>query len=311
MAVIKRSTKGAPLTHAEMDGNWDELIALALNAATKSGTTLSDTLTVNTDALVVRPGKNVSIGTTADYIYTVAGRALNISAAAGAVRLALRGATTADYTAIDFGGGAQRNAVIQATDTGNLTFLTNASAGTPSVTERARITGLGNVLVGSTVENTTDGNAKIQTANGIYLGNSANAAAKVLDWYEEGTFTPVAIGTTTAGTGTYTTQLGRYTRIGNRVFYTLTIGWSAHTGAGNLLIGGLPFTSHATGNNAPAGAVLADGLAVGTSKQLSTYVGSNSNQCRVNAIDLAGGALAGIPIDSTVSSMVISGHYEV
>lgn len=28
MPIIKRSTKGAPLTHAEMDGNWDELAKL-------------------------------------------------------------------------------------------------------------------------------------------------------------------------------------------------------------------------------------------------------------------------------------------
>lgn len=58
MAVIKRSIKGAPLTHAEMDGNMDEILL----RATKSGTVLSDTLTVNTDALVVNSGKRVLVG---------------------------------------------------------------------------------------------------------------------------------------------------------------------------------------------------------------------------------------------------------
>lgn len=62
MPIIKRSTKGAPLTHAEMDGNWDEI----LQRATKSDTVLTSTLTVNTNALVVNSNKRVLIGTTTD-----------------------------------------------------------------------------------------------------------------------------------------------------------------------------------------------------------------------------------------------------
>ena len=47
---------------------------------------------------------------------------------------------------------------------------------------------------------------------------SASSDANTLDDYEEGTFTPLALGSTTGGTASYTVQIGRYTKIGNRVF---------------------------------------------------------------------------------------------
>ncbi len=81
MAVTKRSTKGAALTHAEMDANWDELMGLLTRLGTyiasqtpganqipvvkaDSSLALPGALTVNTDALVVASSKNVGIGTT-------------------------------------------------------------------------------------------------------------------------------------------------------------------------------------------------------------------------------------------------------
>jgi hypothetical protein len=76
---------------------------------------------------------------------------------------------------------------------------------------------------------------------------SASSDANTLDDYEEGTFSPLIIGTTTAGTGTYTTQLGFYTKIGNVVYIQVFLVWSAHTGTGSIYFGGLPFTSKAVG----------------------------------------------------------------
>jgi hypothetical protein len=70
---------------------------------------------------------------------------------------------------------------------------------------------------------------------------SASSDANTLDDYEEGTFTPTAVGSTTAGTGTYGTQTGVYTKIGRFVHAYIGIDWSAHTGTGNLRISGLPF----------------------------------------------------------------------
>ena len=72
---------------------------------------------------------------------------------------------------------------------------------------------------------------------------SASSDANTLDDYEEGTFTPSAVGSTTAGTGTYSTRTGVYTKIGRFVHVSIAIDWSAHTGTGNLRISGLPFSA--------------------------------------------------------------------
>lgn len=59
--------------------------------------------------------------------------------------------------------------------------------------------------------------------SGIYLGNTANAAANVLDWYEEGTWTPTILINSSAVGIAYSIQTGFYTRIGNLVFCTFSI----------------------------------------------------------------------------------------
>jgi len=86
-------------------------------------------------------------------------------------------------------------------------------------------------------------------SKGIYLGVTTATASNLLDDYEEGTWTPVCVGTTTAGTvtmnGSYTR--GRYTKIGNTVYIHCTVVWSSLTGTGNLEITGLPFTSRNIG----------------------------------------------------------------
>lgn len=63
-----------------------------------------------------------------------------------------------------------------------------------------------------------------------------------------GVFTPTVLGSTIAGVGTYTTQQGNYTRIGDRLFFNLRLKWTATTGTGNLRVGGLPFPSNAGAN---------------------------------------------------------------
>jgi hypothetical protein len=78
---------------------------------------------------------------------------------------------------------------------------------------------------------------------------SASSDANTLDDYEEGTWTPTVLGSTTAGTTTYTTQVGTYTKVGNMVYCQGLIIWTAGTGTGNLRFGGLPFTSINASNN--------------------------------------------------------------
>lgn len=63
-------------------------------------------------------------------------------------------------------------------------------------------------------------------------------------------FTPTITGSTGNPTPTYVTQLGRYTRDGNLIFFNINLIVSALTGGtGNFQINGLPFTSNSTANN--------------------------------------------------------------
>lgn len=72
--------------------------------------------------------------------------------------------------------------------------------------------------------------------------NPGGMTSEVLDDYEEGTFTPTVIGTTTAGTATYANQLGKYTKVGRLVTVEIYLNWNTGTGTGTLAFGGLPFT---------------------------------------------------------------------
>jgi hypothetical protein len=81
---------------------------------------------------------------------------------------------------------------------------------------------------------------------------NASANANTLDDYEEGTFTPRIDGTTTAGTGTYTTQVGTYTKVGNLVKVVMQIVTTGHTGTGNMIVEGLPFLSANVASATPA-----------------------------------------------------------
>lgn len=79
------------------------------------------------------------------------------------------------------------------------------------------------------------------------MSNARTLAGLVPDGldYEEGTFTPVYSGSSTAGTYSYSFQNGWYTKIGNIVhviiaLYDIT---DSTEGSGNVKIEGLPFSS--------------------------------------------------------------------
>lgn len=145
---------------------------------------------------------------------------------------------------------------------------------------------------------------------GAKFGNVARSNAETLDWYEEGTFTPVIEGDTTAGVGTYIQQVGRYTRIGNRVFISIFIDWSAHTGTGTLFIAGLPFvaTSATDVYNFLSG--YTSTLVYAASRD-NFIMRVDSGTSRVKAIAYTDNNFAvASPID-TAARLVVSGSYEV
>ena len=81
-------------------------------------------------------------------------------------------------------------------------------------------------------------------SGGIYLGGTG--AANKLDDYEEGTFTPTLFfGGVISSGATYGNAVGTYTKIGNRVTYSLYLLISNKgTTTGQFMVGGFPFNAH-------------------------------------------------------------------
>ena len=169
------------------------------------------------------------------------------------------------------------------------------------------------------VANLTAG--RTQTSNGIVQGTAATGynftantpasgmTSQLLNWYEEGTWTPTIIGTTTAGTGTYSAQLGRYTRIGRIVYIQLQLIWTAHTGTGNMKVAGLPFTSNASIPSQMS-------IAAYNMSLTALYFPIARQEVSTTQINLlqspvGGGAWAGIPMDTNVDALEVSGSYTV
>ena len=143
-------------------------------------------------------------------------------------------------------------------------------------------------------------------SGGAYLGGTGSA--NKLDDYEEGTFTPFIYGTT-AGTGTYTLQSGKYTKVGNLVHVQITIGYSAHTGSGNIQIGGLPFAAVSTiAGQSGLSIHYNNGLAHTAGTTVGIYI-AQSSTIGVFTESNASGALAGVAFDTAVHELILSGTY--
>ena len=113
--------------------------------------------------------------------------------------------------------------------------------------------------------------------NGIAFANTV-LPQNTLDDYEEGTWTPALIGTTTNPTLTYTARSGLYTKIGNLVqirgFMLVSI---TVAGVGSLQLSGLPFTSANTTET--PGSVGYNSCFTATGAPLVFAVGQNATVC--------------------------------
>jgi hypothetical protein len=92
----------------------------------------------------------------------------------------------------------------------------------------------------------TDGNVTLASGHGLDFasasGDSSGMAAEVFNDYEEGSFTPTFSGGSTTGSGSYSSQTGKYIRVGNKVHIVMSITLSSHTGSGTAFVTGLPYT---------------------------------------------------------------------
>jgi len=100
--------------------------------------------------------------------------------------------------------------------------------------------------VASTGLTVSTGNLVIGTAgNGIdFSATAGTGTSELLNDYEEGSWTPVVAGATTAGTVAYSSRDGYYTKIGRLLYVWFDVDVSSFSGgSGSLTITGFPFSS--------------------------------------------------------------------
>jgi len=148
---------------------------------------------------------------------------------------------------------------------------------------------------------------------------SADADANALDDYEEGTFTPQIGDQSLDGTGesqTYTSQYGRYTKIGQKVFFTLLLGVNSlgTLSTGNsVAVLGLPFTQHnVTYGQAAVSVPYGYSFATGGSYSLGGEIPLNTSHILLKKWDATTGAsYLTIAQYSAGGTIQISGHYDI
>lgn len=121
-------------------------------------------------------------------------------------------------------------------------------------------------------------------AKGINFTANTGAAgqtSQLLNWYEEGTWTPSI--SNAFNNYTHTIQVGRYTRVGNLVTLEYTVAWTTtNAGALTFIIEGLPFTPVTLTNYASAGSIgVADNLT--NTNQIVCQIESATSQIKFYA----------------------------
>lgn len=160
---------------------------------------------------------------------------------------------------------------------------------------------------------TSDAYLRMAASTGGIQFNGDTAAANALDDYEEGTFTPGIQGSSTAGTSSYGSRVGHYTKIGRQVFFTIYIVWSSGTGTGNLQITGLPFaTNSALNDQILATASYIDAITLPANTCLGFGTTAGATTITAYSTSTAGGSTttAGLAYDAA-GTLEINGVYYV
>ena len=161
---------------------------------------------------------------------------------------------------------------------------------------------------------TFERNGDIKMNGALYL-NGDTAAANALDDYEEGSWTPeISFGNTTTGQS-YNTQVGRYTKIGNRCYVTCYVRFSNKgSSTGTARLGGLPFTTANISGFYQHGSVWINTWN-GSSTVPTGYTETNTTTFRFERQRADGGGTGVSAMDNTnfnnTTDVMISLHYQV
>jgi hypothetical protein len=208
------------------------------------------------------------------------------------------------------GSGTLSFATISASPGGSTTQVQFNNAGafggiSGVTTDGTRMTASTTIGVGGATPSTS--------GSGISFPATASAStnANTLDDYEEGTWTPVVVGTSTAGTASYVSQANAiYTKIGRAVTIQVWLEWSSGTGTGDLRMSGLPFTVNANYQAVPCVARMGPKITLTANNVLVTVFQQNTTQIVFNQYETGGSENATVAYDAA-AGVFIAGTYTV
>lgn len=143
--------------------------------------------------------------------------------------------------------------------------------------------------------------AFLNAALGAKLGNTNRSDVNTLDWYEEGTWTPVAtFGSANVGM-VNSWRGGRFTRIGNVVFFSLQCTWSNKGSSSGLLRISLPYPGNGSYQPMNAAVEVFD-AASGVTLHSPVAQADNGGSGGLYIYDFNAGAVGSLFTDSTFAA---------
>ena len=156
--------------------------------------------------------------------------------------------------------------------------------------------------------------------NAVFAGglsmNGETAASNILDDYEEGTWTPQISATDGIGTLTYSTQVGHYTKIGNRIYFQMYVLVNNKGSVAGDIRYTLPFASANVSSLFSAASFWINTTestgSFNGSDHIQAYIGPNSSIVIPQCLD-GDGSVTGLSAGHIKNStdVMISGHYRV
>jgi hypothetical protein len=125
----------------------------------------------------------------------------------------------------------------------------------------------------------------------------------------DGTFTPTLTFGGAAVGNIYGSQIGSYSRVGSRVYFSLLVALTTKgSSTGNMEISGLPFTSAASRYNSVAAVAP---VTTGVTGSIVGFIDAGTSKIQMRAQNNGGDTVLTHANATNTTQFIISGHYDV